>query len=192
MPDNGDPFPAITAWVDDAFRLNCPAVGFTIYPGSVHSRKMYEQVRELVNDARKAGLIVVVWAYPRGSGLPSKKVETAVDVVSYGVHIAAQLGAHIIKCKPTIEIIGLKTHIEKGNCKDVPTGRTRFVIKATFDGHRIVINSGGAAKEKEDVLEEVKALKQGGSFGSIVGRNSFQRKKDEGVDLLHEVQDIYA
>ena len=196
MPDSDDPAPAVTAWVDDAVRLGCAAVGFTIYPGSLHSREMYEQVRELANDARSAGLVVVVWAYPRGSGLPSKDVETAVDVCCYAVHIAAQLGAHIIKCKPTKGVIGLPDHIKRGTYKDVPidtlADRTKLVVKSAFDGHRIVINSGGEAKDEEEILEEVRQLAAGNSFGSIVGRNSFQRPKDESIALLHKIQDIYT
>jgi fructose-bisphosphate aldolase, class I len=196
MPDDDDPAPAVTAWVDDAVRLNCAAVGFTIYPGSVNSSEMYEQVRDLANDARSAGLVVVVWAYPRGSGLPSKDVETAVDIVCYAVHLAAQLGAHIIKCKPSKAVIGLPDHVKRGTYKDVPietlADRTKIVVKSAFDGHRIVINSGGEAKSDQDVLDEVSQLAKGGSFGSIVGRNAFQRVKDESIVLLHKIQDIYT
>jgi class I fructose-bisphosphate aldolase len=151
---------------------------------------MYEQVRELASDARAAGLVVVVWAYPRGSGLPSKDVETAVDIVCYAVHIAAQLGAHIIKCKPSKAVIGLPDHVKKNTYEGVPidtlADRTKIVVKSAFNGHRIVINSGG------EVLEEVTQLAAGGSFGSIVGRNAFQRAKDESIILLHQIQDIYT
>jgi len=215
MPDRGDPFPAITAWVDDAVRLGCVAVGFTIYPGSNSDREMCQQVKELVDDARRAGLVVVVWAYPRGGGLPyanfvgelaedkttyftKEDVESAVDVVCYGVHIACQLGAHIIKCKPTTKVVALPEHRKKG--KETYAGvaietladRTKLVVQSAFDGHRIVINSGGAAKAIEAVLAEVRELKAGGSFGSIMGRNSFQRPYGDGVTLLHQVQDVWA
>jgi class I fructose-bisphosphate aldolase len=192
MPDGDDPFPAVTSWVDDAIRLNCAAVGFTIYPGSNRSREMYGQVRELVDDAKAAGKVVVIWAYPRGSGLPSKDSETAVDICCYAVHI----GAHIIKCKPTKDLIGLPDHIKKGTYDGIPidtlADRTKLVIKSAFNGHRIVINSGGEAKGNDEVLEEIRQLKDGGSFGSIVGRNAFQRPRDESISLLHQIQDIYT
>jgi class I fructose-bisphosphate aldolase len=196
MPDASDPFPAITSWVDDAVDLNCAAVGFSVYSGSMHSRKMYNQAQQLVRDARDAGLIVVLWAYPRGSGLPSKEAETAVDIVCYGVHIAAQLGAHIIKCKPTIAKIGLPDHVKRETFKDVAidtlAARTRLVVQSAFNGHRIVINSGGPAKRTEEILDEVRQLKEGGSFGSIVGRNTFQRPRKAAIDLLHKIQDIHV
>mgnify|MGYP000337885349 CR=1 FL=1 len=42
------------------------------------------QIRALAADAKAAGLVVVIWSYPRGSGL-SKEGETAVDVVAVRV-----------------------------------------------------------------------------------------------------------
>jgi len=203
MPDSDDPFPAITSWVDDAARLGANAVGFTIYPGSSHAFKMYDQVRALARDARKAGLIVVVWTYPRGSGLVAadegmdkKDVEVAVDVTAYAVQIAALIGAHIIKVKPPKALVGLKDSVKKEAYKDKPieklSDRIKLVMQAAFNSKRVVINSGGEAKETKDVLEEVKELALGGSFGSIVGRNAFQRPHKEAVELLHKIQDIYA
>ena len=70
--------------------------------------------------------------------------------------------------------------------------RTKIVVKSAFNGHRIVINSGGEAKSDQDVLDEIKQLAAGESFGSIVGRNAFQRAKDESISLLHQIQDIYT
>ncbi|NQU82452.1 MAG: class I fructose-bisphosphate aldolase [Parcubacteria group bacterium] len=209
MDDKGNPFPAITSWVDDAVRLGCAAVGYAIYPGSSGSREMYQQVKELRVDSEKAGLILVLWAYPRGSGLPTPEdlpksmgegisqgnIEVAVDAVAYAVHIACQLGAHIIKCKPTLPLVVLPDHIKNKTYDGVPidtlADRTQLVIQSAFDGHRVVINSGGAAKGTEEILNEVRELNAGGSFGSIVGRNSFQRPKDEGIALLREIQNIY-
>ena len=192
---SADPFPAVTASVDDALRIGANAVGFTIYPGSAHRNEMYEQIRELAADAKAAGLVVVIWSYPRGSGL-SKEGETAVDVVAYAAQIAAQLGAHIIKVKPPTEHIEhekARAALEKAG---VPLGtladRVRHVIQGAFDGHRIVIFSGGAAKGTEAVLEENRQTARGGGFGTIIGRNSFQRPHDEAVELLHAVQDIHV
>ena len=203
MPDDYDPYPAITSWAEDAVRLGSSAVGFTIYPGSVYARRMYNELRELVRDARAAGLVVVVWAYARGSGLipassetASKDIETAVDVIAYGVQIACLLGAHIVKCKTPKPIVGMKDSIKRGVYKNVSTGTVedciRIIMKAGFNGHRIVINSGGEARETGAILEEVRQLSSGGSFGSIVGRNAFQRSHNEAVELLHKIQDVYA
>jgi class I fructose-bisphosphate aldolase len=190
----GEPCPAVTASVEDALRLGCSAIGFTIYPGSAESNTMYEQLRELALEAKSVGLAVVVWSYPRGSGL-SKEGETAIDVVAYAAQIAAQLGAHVIKLKPPT------SHIEQDAARKVyekekiPIGtlaeRVGHVVQSAFNGKRIVIFSGGPAKGTAEVLEEIRAIRDGGGFGSIIGRNSFQRAKADGVKLLHSVMDIY-
>ncbi|HSK25328.1 MAG TPA: class I fructose-bisphosphate aldolase [Jiangellales bacterium] len=189
-----DPVPAVTAGVEDALRLGCAAVGFTIYPGSAGRNTMYEEVRSLAAEAKAAGLAVVVWSYPRGSGL-SKEGQTAVDVVSYAAQIACQLGAHVVKVKPPTERIELeaaRVALEKAGVPlDTLAARVRHVVQSAFDGRRIVIFSGGAAKETAAVLEENRQTALGGGFGTIMGRNSFQRPHDEAVELLHAVMDIH-
>jgi len=191
---NPDPKPAVTGSVKDALRLGCAAIGFTIYPGSSQRNEMYTELRKLSEEAKEAGLAVVVWSYPRGSSL-SKKGETAIDVCAYAAQIAAQLGAHVIKVKPATE------HIEQDAAKKVYESekisvgtladRTRHVVQSAFGGRRIVIFSGGEAKGTDDVLAEIKGLADGGSFGSIMGRNAFQRPKADALKLLKAVQDIY-
>ncbi len=190
-----DPAQAITGSVGDAVRLGCVGVGFTIYPGSVHRLDMYSQIRALAEEAKHAGLVVVIWSYPRGSGL-SKEGETAIDVTAYAAHIAAQLGAHIIKVKLP------SAHIEQAAARTVyeqhavPVGtlaeRVRHVVQATFNGRRVVIFSGGPAERDDVVFEEVRAIRDGGGFGSIIGRNSFQRKKPEALKFLRTIMEIYA
>lgn len=195
LHDEKDPLSAVTGSVKDALRLGCSAIGFTIYPGSAHSQTMYEQLRALSEEARDNGLAVVVWSYPRGSAL-SKEGETAVDVVAYAAQIAAQLGAHIIKVKlPT-------AHLEQAAAKkvyeaeQVPiktlTERVRHVVQSSFDGRRIVIFSGGAKSDDKNVFEEARAIRDGGGFGSIIGRNSFQRPRADALKFLQTVMGIYA
>jgi class I fructose-bisphosphate aldolase len=188
------PCSALTASVDDAVRLGCSAIGYTIYPGSGFRNRMYEDLKELTREAKAKGLVVITWAYPRGSGL-SKEGETGVDVCAYAAQITAQLGSHIIKVKPPT------AHIEQVEAKKVfekyaiPTAtladRVRHVVQSAFNGKRVVIFSGGEAKGTEAVIEEVKGLAQGGAFGSIMGRNAFQRPKAEAIKLLHDVMAVF-
>lgn len=195
LHEDKDPLPAVTGSVRDALRLGCSAVGFTIYPGSTHCTMMYQQLREIAEEAKSCGLAVVVWSYPRGSAL-SKEGETAIDVVAYAAQIAAQLGAHIIKVKlPT-------AHLEQAAAKKVYEAeqvpikmlaeRVSHVVQSAFAGRRIVIFSGGAKSEDKTFFEEVRAIRDGGGFGSIIGRNSFQRPKAEAIKFLHTVMGIYA
>jgi class I fructose-bisphosphate aldolase len=189
-----DPCPAVTASVKDALRLGCCAIGYTIYPGSSFRNEMYQDLREVAEEAKAAGLAVVVWSYPRGSGL-SKDGETAVDVAGYAAQIAAQMGAHVIKVKPPtpfIEQAEAKKVFEKHKVPIATLAeRVRHVVQSAFNGRRIVIFSGGPAKGTEEVLEEIRGIRDGGGFGSIIGRNSFQRPLAEGTQLLRTVMDIY-
>ena len=191
----GDPISALTSGIDDALRLGCAAVGYTIYPGSSARNEQYEALQHATSEAKKAGLAVVVWSYPRGEGI-SKDGETAIDIIAYGAQIAAQLGAHIIKVKPPT------SHVEQAEAKKVYqeknirieklSDRTRHVIESSFNGRRIVIFSGGEAKATEDVIKEVRELAVGGAFGSIMGRNAFQRPRKEAVALLKNVMSAFA
>ena len=189
-----NPCPAITGSVEDALKLGCAGIGYTIYPGSAFRNEMYETLRELTLEAKEAGLVVVVWSYPRGAGL-SKDGETAIDVVSYAAQIACQLGAHIVKVKPPTAHIeqdaARKVYQENGIAIDTLEDRVKHVLQASFNGRRIVIFSGGAAKGEEEFLSEIRSLAAGGGFGSIVGRNSFQRPKEDAVKLLETIQAIY-
>jgi class I fructose-bisphosphate aldolase len=192
--NNPDPKPAVTGSVNDALRLGCAAIGFTIYPGSCMRNEMYTELREIAEEAKEVGLAVVVWSYPRGASL-SKKGETAIDVAAYAAQIAAQLGAHIIKVKPPTEHIEQDAARKVYEAEKIPIGtladRTRHVVQAAFGGRRIVIFSGGEAKGNEAVLDEIKGLAAGGAFGAIMGRNAFQRPMNEAVALLKSVQEIY-
>ncbi len=194
LNDEKDPISAITSGVSDALRLGCVAVGFTIYPGSAERTTMYEELREITEEAKAAGLAVVVWSYPRGSSL-SKEGETAIDVVAYAAQIAAQLGADVIKVKLPSEKVELPEAQKVYQKYEIPIAtladRVRHVVQSAFNGHRIVIFSGGPATTDEQFFTEARAIRDGAGFGSIIGRNSFQRKKPDALKFLNTVMGIY-
>ena len=191
-----DPIPSMTGSVRDALRLGCCAVGFTIYPGSAHCVQMYQQLQDIAQEAKQFGLVMVVWSYPRGSSL-TKEGETGIDVVTYAAQIAAQMGAHIIKVKLPSEHVELPAAQKVYDAYAIPVktqaDRVRHVIQSTFDGRRVVIFSGGSKQEDDKkFFDEVRSIRDGGGFGSIIGRNSFQRKKAEALKFLDTVMKIYA
>ncbi len=189
-----DPDQAMTGSVADALRLGCAAIGYTIYPGSSHRLEMYGRIRAYAEEAKRNGLVVVVWSYPRGSDL-SKEGETAIDVTGYAAQIAAQLGAHIVKVKlPSAHIeqdAARKVYQKEKIAIESLPDRVRHVVQCAFNGRRIVIFSGGPAEADDTVLNEVRGIHEGGGFGSIIGRNSFQRKKADALHLLDWVMGIY-
>ena len=185
---------AITASVDDALRLGCAAIGFTIYPGSDMALDMFEEISAMREEAAAKGVASVVWSYPRGESL-TKEGETAIDIAAYAAQIAALLGAHIIKIKLSTD------HLELGEAKKVyeaqkidiatQTARVAHCMQAAFAGRRIVVFSGGAAKGSDSVYDDARAIRDGGGNGSIIGRNSFQRSREDALQLLSDLVDIY-
>jgi class I fructose-bisphosphate aldolase len=188
------PCSAVTASVKDALRLGCSAIGYTIYPGSGQRNTMYQELREIIAEAKASGLPSVVWAYPRGAGI-SKEGETAVDVCAYAAQISAQLGAHVIKIKPPKEFLEQPEAKKAFEKAAIPiktlTERVRECIRSAFNGKRIVIFSGGEPKDTDALLAEVREIAAGGAFGSIMGRNAFQRPRAEALKLLASVQQIF-
>jgi class I fructose-bisphosphate aldolase len=187
------PCSAVTGSVKDAVRLGCAAIGYTIYPGSGARNVMYEDLRDLILEAKEVGLPTVVWAYPRGA--LSKDGETAIDVVAYAAQISCQLGAHVVKVKPPKDFIeqpeAKKVFEKYGIATKTMADRIRHVVQGAFNGKRIVIFSGGEAKGTDELLEEVRGLAAGGAFGSIMGRNAFQRPRAEAIKLLGDVMEIF-
>ena len=188
------PSQAITGSVAEALRLGCSAIGFTIYPGSDAAFDMMGQFQDMAAEAKALGLAVVLWSYPRGGGL-SKPGETALDVAAYAAHMAALLGAHIIKVKPPTDVLeqpeAAKVYEQENLPRAELAARIRHIMQASFAGRRIVVFSGGAAKDRDGLLEEIRGLRDGGANGSIIGRNTFQRPRDEALDLLSDIISIY-
>ena len=183
---------AVTAGVKDALQLGCAAIGFTIYPGSEYAFAQMEELRELTLEAKASGLAVVVWSYPRGPAL-DKAAETAVDICAYAAQMAALMGAHIIKVKPPTEVVSLDAAKKSYAGFDGSTlaKRVAHVMQSSFNGKRIVVFSGGEAKDLEGVYNEVRGIRDGGGNGSIIGRNTFQRPKEEALAMLEQIISIY-
>jgi class I fructose-bisphosphate aldolase len=153
---------------------------------------MIEQIRELSAEAKSVGIATVIWSYPRGGKL-SKEGELALDVGAYAAHMAALLGAHIIKVKLP------SAHIEqndaqksyKGRDWSAQSDRVAHVVRSCFNGRRIVVFSGGAAKGADSVYQDARDIRDGGGNGSIIGRNTFQRPRDEALAMLDKLVRIY-
>jgi class I fructose-bisphosphate aldolase len=183
---------AVTGTVDDALRLGCSAIGFTIYPGSDNVFEMIEEIRELSAQAKAVGIATVIWSYPRGGAL-SKAGELALDVSAYAAHIAALCGAHIIKVKLPTDHIEQKDAIKayEGGDWSTQAKRVAHVVQSCFAGRRIVVFSGGAAKGADAVYQDARDIRDGGGNGSIIGRNTFQRPREEALAMLNRIIYIY-
>ncbi|MEO1329838.1 MAG: class I fructose-bisphosphate aldolase [Pseudomonadota bacterium] len=185
---------AITASVDDALRLGCAAIGFTIYPGSSMSIDLMEEIKEMSAEAKSLGIATVIWSYPRGEGV-TKEGELAIDVSAYAAHMAALLGAHIIKVKlATADIMQDEARkVYEANDIDISTQakRVEHVVQACMNGRRLVVFSGGAKKGEDAVYDDARAIRDGGGNGSIIGRNTFQRPREDAIAMLQKLIRIY-
>lgn len=194
IPDAAAKDQAITASVDDALRLGCAAIGFTIYPGSSAGLDMFEEISAMREEAAAKGVATVIWSYPRGEALDSAG-ETAADISSYAAQIAALLGAHIIKVKLSSDHLHLapaqKVYEDEKIDISTQAARVADVMKSSFNGRRLVVFSGGSKKGSDSVYDDARAIRDGGGNGSIIGRNTFQRERGEALEMLSNLIDIY-
>lgn len=155
-----------------AEELEADAIGYTMYAGSIHEDKMWEEFREIQEEARKYDLPVVMWAYPRGKGIqknPDYEGQKDTDVIAYAARLGLELGADMVKVKYP----GTQEEMEKVIRQ---TGRTKLVM------------SGGSKRNDEAFLEDVQKTIDAGGNGLAVGRNIFQREEPEPLlDKLEEV-----
>ena len=155
---------------------------------------MIEEIRELSEEAKAAGIATVIWSYPRGGTL-SKEGETAMDICAYAAHLACLMGAHIVKVKPPTDTLFLDAAKKVYDTQKIDiaelAARISHVVQSCFNGKRIVVFSGGEAKDLEGIFREVRAIRDGGGNGSIIGRNTFQRPRDEALAMLDSIIKIY-
>ena len=145
-------------------------------------------------EAAAKGVATVIWSYPRGEAI-TKDGETAIDIAAYAAQIAALIGAHIIKIKLSTDHLMLpeakKVYEDKQIDVSTQAKRVEHCMQAAFAGRRIVVFSGGAAKGADAVYDDARAIRDGGGNGSIIGRNSFQRSREDALDMLGKLVDIY-
>ena len=84
-----------------------------------------------------------------------------------------------------------KVYEKEGIKVDTMKDRIAHVVQSCFNGRRLVVFSGGASRSLDDVYEETRAIRDGGGNGSIIGRNSFQRPREEALQLLGDIIRIY-
>jgi fructose-bisphosphate aldolase, class I len=191
------------ARVEQAFWMGAVAVGATIYFGSHESRRQLQEVSQAFEKAHELGMATVLWCYLRNSAFKteSKNYETAADLTGQGNHLGVTIQADIIKQKlPTVN--GGFTALKFGKTDprvyselagDHPIDMTRYQVANCYMGRSGLINSGGASGAN-DLAEAVRTAvinKRAGGTGLISGRKSFQRPMEEGVELLHAIQDVY-
>ncbi len=193
----------IFADVEQAFDLGATAVGATVYFGSPEARRQISEVSEAFSRAHELGMVTVLWAYLRNAGFKTGEHDyhTAADLTGQANHLAATIGADIVKQK-LAECNGGYTALNFGKTHDKvysqlssdhPIDLVRYQVANCYMGRVGMINSGGASGE-DDLYQAVRTAvinKRAGGMGLISGRKSFQKPMGEGVKLLNAIQDVY-
>ncbi|MES9853402.1 MAG: class I fructose-bisphosphate aldolase [Candidatus Thiodiazotropha sp. L084R] len=192
------------ASVEQAFDMGAVAVGATIYFGAAESRRQIMEISEAFQQAHELGMATVLWAYLRNSAFKVDGVDyhTAADLTGQANHLAATIGADIVKQKQAEGNGGYravnfgKTHdkVYSELSSDHPIDLVRYQVANCYMGRAGLINSGGASSGENDLAQAVRTAvinKRAGGMGMISGRKAFQRPMAEGVELLNAIQDVY-
>ncbi|OKS87748.1 class I fructose-bisphosphate aldolase [Mucilaginibacter polytrichastri] len=190
--------------VEDAWNLGAAAVGATIYFGSEESDRQIVEVAKAFERAHQLGLPTVLWCYTRNNAFKKDGVnyETAADITAQANHLGVTIQADIIKQKmpdvnagfTTIGFSKTDPLMYSELTTDHPIDMCRYQVANCYMGRAGLINSGGESKGASDLADSVKNAvinKRAGGSGLILGRRSFQRPFAEGVDFLHNIQDVY-
>lgn len=191
------------ASVEQAFNMGAVAVGATIYYGSPESRRQIEEISAAFERAHELGMVTVLWAYLRNSAFKKDGVDyhTSADLTGQANHLAATIGADIVKQKMA-ETNGGYTAIGFGHTDkrvysnlttEHPIDLVRYQLANCYMGRAGLINSGGASGNNDlsDSVRTAVINKRAGGMGLILGRKAFKKSMKEGVELIHSVQDVY-
>jgi class I fructose-bisphosphate aldolase len=191
--------------VRQAFEMGAVGVGATIYWGSEESRRQLQEIAQAFEEAHALGMATILWCYLRNNAFKIDGVDyhASADGTGQANHLGVTIQADIIKQKAP-ENNGLfnklkfaKTHkrvYEELTPGDHPIEMTRYQVANCYMGRAGLINSGGASGGESDFADAVRTAvinKRAGGTGLISGRKAFQRPMDEGVKLLHAIQDVY-
>jgi len=148
-------------------------------------------------------MVTVLWAYLRNPAFKHEGTDyhSAADLTGQANHLAATIEADIIKQKQaTVDggytAIGFgKTHkrVYEELSGSHPIDRVRYQVANCYMGRALMINSGGPSG-KDDLHQAVRTAvinKRAGGAGLISGRKAFQKPMEEGIRLLHAIQDVY-
>lgn len=190
--------------VKNAWDMGAVAIGATVYWGSQESTRQLKEIAEAFEQAHELGMVTILWCYTRNEGfkVDGKDYSTAADLTGQANHLGVTIQADIIKQKmPTtnggyLAIKAGKTHslVYEKLTSDNPIDLCRYQVLNCYSGRIRLINSGGESKGADDLRVAVETAvinKRAGGMGLILGRKAFQRSFEEGIALLHSVQDVY-
>jgi class I fructose-bisphosphate aldolase len=190
--------------VRQAVDLGAVGVGATIYFGSPEATRQLQEVSAMFAEAHRRGLFTVLWCYLRNSAFktPAADYHLAADLTGQANHLGVTIEADLIKQKQPENNRGFEALsfgrtdplVYSTLTSDHPIDLTRWQVVNCYMGRIGLINSGGESKGGDDLAQAVRTAvinKRAGGMGLILGRKAFQRPRDEGVEIIRAVQDVY-
>ncbi|MBN2199977.1 MAG: fructose-bisphosphate aldolase [Candidatus Aminicenantes bacterium] len=194
LPDDR-PFSPLDASVEDALRLGADAVGYTLYVGSPAEAEDIAQFTRVRQEARRFGMPVIMWAYPRGPHVESRGGgRDSLAMVDYAARLANELGATLCKINlpepPKAEVEALSSPFKAyGRFKNL-TQEQALRAAVHSAGRTGVLVSGGSRLKDEELLKKSRLCLEAGVDGLIFGRNVWQRKYEDALKISREIRDM--
>ena len=155
--------------------VNVVGLGYTIYLGSEYESTMLAEAGQLIAEAHAAGLLVVLWIYPRGKAVADEK---APALIAGAAGVALCLGADFVKVNPP-------------KATDEATSAENLAVASAAAGRTGLVCAGGSTVDAETFLTQLHdQIHVGHACGNATGRNIHQRSLDEAVRLTKAISAI--
>jgi len=187
IPPDDEAFSPCNASVEDAVRLGADAVGYTSYIGSPRQDDDFIQFGRVRREAERAGLPLIMWAYPRGKFLEAKGGRDSLYAVDYASRVAQELGADVVKVNfPKVDEEKRAQYPKE--YRELKLGKREMIEKVVASaGRTLTLMSGGAKRTDAELFDDVRAALEAGVTGFIFGRNMWQRRFGEALDVAAKI-----
>ncbi len=187
VPPDDEAFSPCHATVEDAVRLGAEAVGYTSYIGSPRQDDDFIQFGRVRREAERAGMPVIMWAYPRGKFMEAKGGRESLYAVDYAARIAQELGADVVKVNfPKVDEEKRAQYPKE--YRDLKLSKREMLEKVVASaGRTLTLMSGGSKRSDEELFDDVRAALEAGVTGFIFGRNMWQRRFGEALDVAGKI-----
>jgi class I fructose-bisphosphate aldolase len=187
IPSDAHALSPIHASVKDAVQLGADAVGYTLYVGSPAQDQDFAQLKEITSDAKKYGMPLIVWSYPRGEAIEAKGGNSSFYAVDYAARVASEMGADIVKVN--FPHPDLRTNVKKEYDQDFSSQEAINAVVRSAN-RTLVLVSGGEKAGDDEMLQKARESMEAGATGLIFGRNVWQRHHDESLKFISSLRGI--
>ena len=187
VPPDDEAFSPCNAAVEDAVRLGADAIGYTSYVGSPRQDEDFIQFGKVRREAERAGIPVIMWAYPRGKFMDARGGKESLYAVDYAVRVAQELGADVVKVNyPKIDEEKRAQYPKE--YRDLKMSKREMLEKVVASaGKTLTLMSGGSKRTDAELYDDVKVALEAGGTGFIFGRNMWQRRFGEALEVAGKI-----